>query len=566
MIDLSKQRDGHKVRGRSAPRSIVRDRRLRLILMRVSSPPSVASPPQTSRFYGPFAASLPDALTPVLDRYAQHFSFEVGGDSAYLFHPPSLGFDRPMEGSAWSGWVKRLFKRHAGVEIAPKTLRSIFITWLRDNTAEGSILKSAAHAMKHSEQQQASQNYDQNDDRLVEAAYRFNLEFAANFHTDIVAGAVASSASAAASGAAVEAGVAEVAKVAAAEEGDNGADLLVDEEWLPLPGGPYLARLMCPSRQPVSTASFRNYAVVVPVDPINTPLYPGGQIKFPIVPGAPPEGIVCQLPRSWGNDTKHFILRLKLAKDGATERVVTVASALYRKPIVQAEQDEGEEGEEEEGAESGAAAPGPASPSAVPASTLADAAAPATPVSTLLADEPPLQPAPVRRDEGTEGGTDVGDDVALAHADREQIEAGDDDPMHGNADNVDEPLLQPLAHPPPRSSTRKRKEKERYGDNGELDGRASSFRSAPPARRASVEASLEMGVPAHAMPGEQVWAMGLRAGSRMRFKAEVVSLRSTFPRIVVKYLETEDGETNPLALPELRTAYLHAGDVQARDW
>ena len=81
-----------------------------------------------------------------------------------------------------------------------------------------------------------------------------------------------------------------------------------------------------------------------------------------------------------------------------------------------------------------------------------------------------------------------------------------------------------------------------------------------------MEASLEMGVPAYAQPGEQVWAMGLRAGVRMRFKAEVISLRSKCPRIVVKYLEAEDGETSALALPELLTAYLHAGDVQARDW
>jgi hypothetical protein len=88
----------------------------------------------------------------------------MGGDSAYLFHPPQSGFDRPMESSAWTGWVKRLFKRHHGQEIAPKTLRSVFITWLRDNTAAPEILKSAAHAMKHSEARQASSDYDQESD------------------------------------------------------------------------------------------------------------------------------------------------------------------------------------------------------------------------------------------------------------------------------------------------------------------------------------------------------------------------------------------------------------------
>ena len=57
--------------------------------------------------------------------------------------------------------VASRFQRHAGVAIAPKTLRSIFITWLKDTTADGSILKSAAHAMKHSEMRQGSSDYDQ---------------------------------------------------------------------------------------------------------------------------------------------------------------------------------------------------------------------------------------------------------------------------------------------------------------------------------------------------------------------------------------------------------------------
>jgi len=72
-MDLSKQRDGHK----------------------------------TSRFYGPFAASLPDALTPILDQYATALELEFGGDGAFLFHPPNGSMDRAMESSAWTGWVKK---------------------------------------------------------------------------------------------------------------------------------------------------------------------------------------------------------------------------------------------------------------------------------------------------------------------------------------------------------------------------------------------------------------------------------------------------------------------------
>ena len=44
------------------------------------------------------------------------------------------------------------------------------------------VLKSAAHAMKHREETQASGVYDQNaDTKLVKAAYDFNLAFAAQF-------------------------------------------------------------------------------------------------------------------------------------------------------------------------------------------------------------------------------------------------------------------------------------------------------------------------------------------------------------------------------------------------
>ena len=121
--------------------------------------------------------------------------------------------------------------------------------------------------------------------------------------------------------------------------------------------------------------------------------------------------------------------------------------------------------------------------------------------------------------------------------------------------------LQPTPRP-----QRERKRKERYGDNGELEGPASSFRSAPAARKASIEASLEMGVPAFALPGEEVWAMGLHAGTRKRFKAEVIGLRKQFPRIIVKYTASEDGNTNAIALPEMPTAYLCAADVEPKDW
>ena len=140
MLDLTKPRDGHK----------------------------------TSKFYGPFASSLPSALTPILNEYCAVLELAAPVESPYLFHPPTAQPDRPLESSAWSGWVRRLFKRHHGEEIAPKTLRAVFVTWLRNSTEAPEVLKAAAHAMKHAEARQQSGEYDtEKDDRLIKAAFDF---------------------------------------------------------------------------------------------------------------------------------------------------------------------------------------------------------------------------------------------------------------------------------------------------------------------------------------------------------------------------------------------------------
>ena len=88
-----------------------------------------------------------------LTRFLTPEYLEVLGEVPLL---PTGKPDRAMESSAWSSWVSRLFQRHAGVAIAPKTLRSIFITWLRSSTSAPEILQSAAHAQKHSLARQGS--------------------------------------------------------------------------------------------------------------------------------------------------------------------------------------------------------------------------------------------------------------------------------------------------------------------------------------------------------------------------------------------------------------------------
>ena len=189
---------------------------------------------------------------------------------------------------------------------------------------------------------------------LVKAAFDFNLRFATSFEVDVAIG----------SGEGGEGGGEDeededggedvdgegggeggsssaAAAVVVEEEDSEDGGALVDDEWKRVPGGPFTARLMTKSRQPVSTAIYRNYGVAVPIDPINGPLSPGCDIKFPVVAGAPAEGIICPLPRSWGADTHALIFKLKLSKAGATEDTVTIASALYREPRVDV--DEGED-------------------------------------------------------------------------------------------------------------------------------------------------------------------------------------------------------------------------------
>jgi integrase len=114
---------------------------------------------KTSKHYGPFHCELPVSLNDIIDAYRDLLTLEPGGDAAYLFSPNDC-LDRPLESSAWNAAVKRMFKKHFGQEISPKALRSSFITWLRDSTSCPEVLKSAAHAQKHSERRQSSDSYD----------------------------------------------------------------------------------------------------------------------------------------------------------------------------------------------------------------------------------------------------------------------------------------------------------------------------------------------------------------------------------------------------------------------
>ena len=69
-------------------------------------------------------------------------------------------------------------------------------------------------------------------------------------------------------------------------------------------------------------------------------------------------------------------------------------------------------------------------------------------------------------------------------------------------------------------------------------------------------------VPTFAHESSVVWARGYYNDTHPWFKARVVKLRGRFPPIHVAFLEDEGGNSNPLALPAVASAYLTAADVR----
>ena len=122
-----------------------------------------------------------------------------------------------------------------------------------------------------------------------------------------------------------------------------------------------------------------------------------------------------------------------------------------------------------------------------------------------------------------------------------------------------------MAPPPPPSSRygRKRALRTLYGDVDEADLPASKFRSATIAPKPFVSMQEEVQVPSWATVDATIRAIGWHGGTHKFFTARVLKIRSQFPRIVVEFIADESGCEHPIALPEPRTAYVHAGMIAA---
>ena len=89
----------------------------------------------------------------------------------------------PLGAPQWTKVVQAVLKRQAGVPLAPKDLRSSFITFLMsDENSDEVVKKAVAHAMRHSTAQQASPAYDkERAERTWAAAVQVAGSYAARF-------------------------------------------------------------------------------------------------------------------------------------------------------------------------------------------------------------------------------------------------------------------------------------------------------------------------------------------------------------------------------------------------
>ena len=83
----------------------------------------------------------------------------------------------------WTCVVKAVLQRQAGVPLAPKDLRSSFITFLlSDANTDKTLKKAVAHAMRHSTAQQGAPAYDkERAERLWASAVNVAGAYAARF-------------------------------------------------------------------------------------------------------------------------------------------------------------------------------------------------------------------------------------------------------------------------------------------------------------------------------------------------------------------------------------------------
>lgn len=133
---------------------------------------------KTAAVFGPVVTTVPAPAASLLTAWLVASGRSTTGKYVWGNVDGSAQLAAPR----WTELVKRVFKRHAGVPLAPKELRSSCICWLRSESNSDAVLKSAAFAMRHTTKQQAGPAYDrERAERLSQAAINAVGEHAARF-------------------------------------------------------------------------------------------------------------------------------------------------------------------------------------------------------------------------------------------------------------------------------------------------------------------------------------------------------------------------------------------------
>ena len=139
---------------------------------------------KTAAAFGPVVTAVPGPAAELLKAWlalTARNTFTALATQPYVF-VPGADATAPVAASSWTALVKAAFKRHAGVPLAPKELRSSLVCWLRSDANSDAVLKSAAWAMRHSTKQAAGPSYDrERGARLSKAAVDAVSAHAARF-------------------------------------------------------------------------------------------------------------------------------------------------------------------------------------------------------------------------------------------------------------------------------------------------------------------------------------------------------------------------------------------------
>ena len=148
---------------------------------------------KTAALFGPSTTPVPRAACALLRAWlaaarltpaTKPYVFVLGGCGrapgcavAAVDHTQALSAPR------WTELVQGVLTRQAGVPLAPKDLRSSFITFLQsDANTDEALKKAVAHAMRHSTAQQGGSAYDkERDERMWASAVNVAGAYAARF-------------------------------------------------------------------------------------------------------------------------------------------------------------------------------------------------------------------------------------------------------------------------------------------------------------------------------------------------------------------------------------------------